>query len=211
MEQRISIEGNIGAGKSTLLKLISETWNVEILPEPVKSWQDINGHNLLKNFYSDPSKYGYLFQSFAFVSRVRNQMEPQSKNTRISERSSVSDKCFAKNCYEMGLMNDIEWNVYCEWWDLFIKTFNGNPTKIIYLRADPETCMERIEKRGRKEESEITLEYLTRLHQKHDEWLNPDDGIENILGIPYIVIDANQNIFENTEELLSEIGEFMGN
>jgi deoxyguanosine kinase len=47
-----SIEGNIGSGKSTLLKKITqEIQNVVIVPEPIESWQQVAGFNLLDKYY----------------------------------------------------------------------------------------------------------------------------------------------------------------
>ena len=42
-----------------------------------------------------------------------------------------------------------------------------NEAKVIYLRCDPQTCYDRIAQRKRPEESEITLEYLQMLHNRH--------------------------------------------
>lgn len=52
-------------------------------------------------------------------------------------------------------------------------------TKVIYLRCTPEKCFERTKKRQREEESEIPLEYLTMIHNKHEEWFKtyPSDNV----------------------------------
>jgi hypothetical protein len=58
------------------------------------------------------------------------------------------------------------------------------------LRAEPNVCLERVHKRDRAEESSVSLDYLTAIHEKHDEWLSQCDSYN---GIPIYVID-------NTEE-----------
>ena len=54
-----------------------------------------------------------------------------------------------------------EWDIYNEWTDY---VFENSPELkldgIIYLRADPSVCAERMRKRGRLDESGVTLEYL---------------------------------------------------
>lgn len=42
---------------------------------------------------------------------------------------------------------------------------------LVYLRTDPDVAYQRIQERGRKEESALTLDYLTKLHQLHEDWL----------------------------------------
>ena len=57
----ISIEGNIGSGKSTLVKKLKEknpSWY--FLQEPVDVWKsvsDIDGNNILSEFYKDKKRY----------------------------------------------------------------------------------------------------------------------------------------------------------
>ncbi len=45
------------------------------------------------------------------------------------------------------------------------------PDGFIYLAASPETCMRRMSARGRGEEGGVSLDYLSNLHSKHEEWL----------------------------------------
>lgn len=56
---------------------------------------------------------------------------------------------------------------------------------IIYLKCSPELCLERIKQRGRKGEEGIGLEYLRKVHERHEEWLQ---NINNT--IPIITIDT---------------------
>ena len=46
-----------------------------------------------------------------------------------------------------------------------------NPQKIVYVECDPETAYNRVLERGGVEGGRVTLGYLERLHEFHDEWL----------------------------------------
>ena len=61
----VVVEGNIGSGKSTFLQHF-ERWSsqVELLPEPVESWRNLNGHNLLQQMYEQPERHSLTFQTY---------------------------------------------------------------------------------------------------------------------------------------------------
>lgn len=187
----ISIEGNIGSGKSTLVKILKERYTDEILfvDEPVNDWKNIkmNKKNLIEHFYSDQKKYGYLFQSIAFITRlkkIKNAIDNPKYKIIITERSMESDKfLFAKMLYEQKTLNELQWNAYNYWFDFF----NIKMNYFIYVRTDVDKCVERIKIRSRSGEENIPLDYLNDLHNNHDNWLLKKKNT--------IIIDGNMNIF----------------
>jgi deoxycitidine kinase len=97
--KRIAIEGNIAAGKSTFLNILAREIDFHVVPEPVSRWTNMtadsdegsgpsssqkNGGNLLDMFYSEPNRYAYTFQTYAFLSRMRAQMRPPTFFSRYS-------------------------------------------------------------------------------------------------------------------------------
>lgn len=169
------VEGNIGAGKSTFLKIIGDALNAQIVCEPVHRWQDVSGENLLDRFYAETQRWAYSFQTYAFVTRVTAQEEHARVNTKplqILERSVYSDRyCFAQNCFELGYINKLEWELYRDWFEWLVEQYTPRPDAFIYLRADPEVCYKRLLKRSRSEETNVSLDYLYSLHGKHEDWL----------------------------------------
>jgi len=169
------IEGNIGSGKTELLNKLNENINCEIITEPVEVWQNItgNGKNILQQFYEDPSRYAYLFQTIVFKTRLQSIDKPQLKLIRFSERSIWTDKyVFGKSCIESNRMNELEKNAYYQWFEWLEEKFFKTPDGIIYLKCSPEKCYERMNRRGRNEESTVSIEYLKEIHLNHEEWLN---------------------------------------
>ena len=72
MKTIFSIEGNIGSGKSTLLSLIcNHVPKVKVIPEPVADWQNISKFNLLDQYYQEPHRWAYTFQTNAILSRMK--------------------------------------------------------------------------------------------------------------------------------------------
>ena len=107
----------------------------------------------------------------------------------LVERSIYTDRhCFAKLCYESGKMTELEYNIYCNWNDWLSDHFKVKPDAYIYLRCEPDVNVERIKERSRDEESSIPKEYLEKLHEKHEEWMNTEKT-----RIPVLTIDANEN------------------
>ena len=199
---------DIVPGKNTLLLL-----------EPVDEWvkmKDSKGINILEHYYADPKKYSFSFQMNSFISRceklledTKTHIEDHTDNTDIlksnsragpviMERSVYSDYyCFAKNCFENGSMTEIEYNIYRRWFEWLIDSFSVKSKGYIYIRTDPEVCYERVKKRSRSAEGIIPLEYLTDLHNKHEEWLMslPEDEV--------LVLDGNRD-FESNEDIFNE-------
>ena len=212
MSITIVVDGNIGSGKSTLLKILEEMFSdkLEIIYEPVKEWhemKDKNNNNLLGIFYNDISRYSYLFQSVAFRTRVKKMIEPAKKPLRIIERSPYADRyCFAQNCYESGLMNDIEWEDYVSWFDWLNNSFKISSmiNGYIYLNCSTETSFERMNMRDREEETSVKKEYLEDLNKKYNNWIENQNNV--------LILNANED-FEHDEKVkkqfIEQINEFI--
>jgi len=192
---KIFIEGNIGSGKSTLIEYLKKKLNMLVLPEPVDQWKttvDKNNKNILHYFYDDTKRWSYTFQMNAFITRAKIIQEHADKDF-IMERSVYSDKyCFAINCYENNLLNEIEWELYNHWHDWLSNSLSLEGDAYIYLRTSPEVAYKRIQNRNRKEEKTIPFQYIKEIHDRHETWLYK--RCDNIL-----VMDGN--IDNNTERL----------
>ncbi|MDP3889121.1 MAG: deoxynucleoside kinase [bacterium] len=205
------VEGNIGAGKSTFLRLIKDYLNVQVVPEPHQKWQTVAGtQNLLEKFYQDTQRWAFTFQSNAFISRVKEQQDAEKQNPyaiQVLERSVFSDRyCFAKNCFELGYMNALEWKLYQEWFSWLVDNYATRPTGFIYLRTDPKICYQRLLKRNRHEEISVSLDYLQKLHDKHETWLIQKQGISDYLkDVSVLILECNGDFETNSDELKKHI------
>lgn len=212
------IEGNIGAGKSTFLKMLKKYLNIQAVVEPNEQWQDVgDGHNLLDHFYKDTKRWAYTFQSYAFVSRIMNQQAHARINpylVQVLERSVFSDRyCFAYNAHELGYMNALEWKIYKEWFSWLVDTYMAKPDGFIYLRTNPKICYERLKKRNRHEEAQVSLEYISRLHDKHEGWLIKKEGVTPMIKeVPVLVLDCDIDFESNRaeqEKHVEDVGAFV--
>ncbi len=183
----ICVEGNIGTGKTTFVKRMKEYFkereDVVFLEEPVDLWltcKDSEG-NILEHYYKDQIAYGFKFQMLAYISRLsilKRAIESGKYKYIVSERSLHTDKnIFCKMLHDSGKIDDIGFQIYNMWFDEFY-TYSSNCV-YLYLRADPEVSLKRVEKRARAGEA-IPLDYLKECHRYHDEWLTNA-----------IVLDAN--------------------
>lgn len=180
------VEGNISVGKTTFLEQICSAsaklkGKVHIEPEPIAQWTNTphGGHNLLEKFYDDPEKNGYMFQNYVFCTRVEqergkaNTMGEQQLPLRLLERSVFSDlQVFVRAGVKQGYLSDFQRDVYLSSVKPIIKSVPSlRPDAFVYLRANPQTCYQRLLQRSRAEETGVGLAYLEQLHQYHEEWM----------------------------------------
>ncbi|NXU43407.1 DGUOK protein, partial [Drymodes brunneopygia] len=80
---------------------------------------------------------------------------------------------FAKNLFEAGHLQPLEWAIYQDWHDFLLRHLGPRaaPHGFLYLRATPQTCLERLRRRARSEEGGLQLGYLRQLHGQHERWL----------------------------------------
>lgn len=210
------VEGNIGVGKTTFLNMLSFYLpDAIVISEACDEWQNIDGNNLLDAFYKDSGRWACSMQLYVLMTTVRKLQKSivASCDFYIMERSLYTSKyCFAKNLALMGMMNDLEWALYKDVWDWYIKQAL-QPCAIIYLRAEPNVCYERMKVRARSEEGIIPLEYLQLLHDRHDEWLMLNQCEENS-SIPVLVLDASCNFKDDStvqQRFIRQILDFLQN
>jgi deoxycitidine kinase/deoxyguanosine kinase len=208
----VSIDGNIGSGKSTTWDMLKEVYkssdDVHFVEEPVGLWdniKDAQGVPILTNFYKDHKAYAFRFQMMAYISRLALLRQTVRDNAGccrviITERSVDTDRnIFAKMLYDGGDIAHDEYTIYNMWFDEFVRDLPV--AGLVYIRADPETCMARITRRGREGET-IPLEYVQKCHDYHDAWIN---GVT----CKKLVIDANQEIEVTAHQRITEIKRFI--
>jgi deoxyadenosine/deoxycytidine kinase len=207
----VSVDGNIGSGKSTTWEMLKDAYkerpDVHFVEEPVDSWHNVKdgeGVPILTNFYKDHKKYAFRFQMMAYISRLallrKTVREHQDCRVIITERSVDTDRnIFAKMLYDSGDIAHDEYTIYNMWFDEFIRDLPV--AGLIYIRADPEKCLERILKRGRDGET-IPLEYVQKCHDYHEDWING-------MACKKLVIDANAEIEETANHRVQEIVAFI--
>lgn len=215
----ISIDGNIGSGKSTLIEALKKYFkgnsNIIFLREPVDEWDEIkdeNGITILEKFYTNQKEYSFSFQMMAYISRLALLKEAVKNNPNaiiISERSLFTDReVFAKMLYKSGFIESVNYKIYLRWFDTFALEFPIH--KVIYVKAEPQVCFDRIKKRSRTGESNIPLSYLENCHTHHNDMLDTDKP-DCICDNQY-VLDGNIDIYQNDNQLqewIQEIEKFI--
>ena len=159
----ISVEGNIGAGKSTLCKYLKKNVlpsGAEVHLEQVEQWKNYHGHNLLDECYK-----GNVFPLQLVVPITRPMRNP--KKVTVTERCPATDRVFQRVYNDIQKLSDLE-EAICNDLLKYICDRDNQPDLIIYIKATPEQCLERIKQRGRSEESEIDLEFLRRIDEQMD-------------------------------------------
>ena len=223
MPKLISLDANISAGKSTLISALEkeENMNFLLVQEPVNDWLSIKnkeGISLLDSFYDNKKEYAFTFQIQALFSRYKALSEafkkaelwekenPGKTKIILTERSIFSDYyIFATMLYEDKYMCDIQFEVYKNWYNEFKNKFPIDAC--IYIKADPKTCLERINSRHRKGEERIHIEYLDALELQHEKFYN-----EHLSKNKCLIISNEDDI--NTDEYrynLNKIIDFINN
>ena len=205
----VVVDGLIGSGKSTLLKkcllprLLERGLSVTIVDEPVEKWKE---SGLLEAFYNDPKGWASIFQMKAFHDRVREMQEKHSKyasttDVFLLERSHFTDSLFVKVLHKTGVIGDLQYQIYQEWWSLWEEVVPLQPDLFVYLRPSLEVVMERVQERARlNETSGVTEDYQQKLQEVHDDFLGSGTvKISDSHYVPSIVIKDDSNFRDNDE------------
>lgn len=210
----VFVEGNIGIGKTTLLDFLEQAGY-----KVYREFRDLLGAEYLENnqekniielFYSDRKKYAFALQMAALHSRMQDLLEGvfelhhsnRDKEIIFMERSVLTDmNVFEPTLYEEGDLNLAEHCIYEKLSDQnlahFTKILEPYTVVFAYLEGSAELCLERINLRARDGEEKISLDYLTELQKKHDEWLKKKSLK------PFVCLDASKTVEEVSKHLIT--------
>ncbi len=192
--KHIAVAGNIGAGKTTLTELLSKHYKW------IPQFEDADHNPYLNDFYEDMPRWSFNLQIYFLNGRLNQLLEIYSgTETVIQDRTIYEDAhIFAPNLHDMGLMSKRDYNNYFQFFQT-LKRMVQPPDLLIYLQASVPTLVGQIQKRGREYEENIRLDYLKRLNDLYNKWI--DSYKEGGL----LVIDVDKNKFPENEEHLGEI------
>ena len=190
----IAIAGNIGSGKTTLTTLLSKhfKWKAQ--------YEDVENNPYLNDFYKDMQRWSFNLQVYFLNSRFRQIVDiKESGDNYIQDRTIYEDAyIFAPNLHSMGLMSSRDFENYKEIFNI-MDSFIKGPDLLIYLRASVPKLVEQIQKRGRDYENSIRLDYLTRLNERYEAWIDEYDKGE------LIIIEVDNIDFSENQKELEEI------
>jgi deoxyadenosine/deoxycytidine kinase len=99
------------------------------------------------------------------------EIQKGSRNI-IQDRTIYEDAfIFAENLHDMGLMTTRDYENYQNMFEN-ITSFIRPPDLLIYLKASIPTLVNNIHHRGREYEVGIRLDYLSKLNEKYQKWIN---------------------------------------
>lgn len=189
------IEGNMGAGKSTLLASLDKN-KYNILDEPMELFCNLKNFNPLDMFYNKTlscfSLSVYIISIFFNI--LLTKTRPDKINI-ICRNPFSTVLCFAKLSKNSGQMAKVDYeilNSYIKTYEYLLKDMD---VKFVYLQASPEVCYKRLKKRNRKEENNVTIEYIKELDKVYNEY------ISEINNYPLIIINASFQDPENIKEI----------
>lgn len=190
----IAVAGNIGSGKTTITGLLAKYYGWEA------QYEDIDDNPYLNDFYDDMQRWSFNLQIYFLNSRFSQIVRiRQSNMTVIQDRTIYEDSyIFAPNLHSMGLMSTRDFENYFALFNL-LNSLIEPPDLLIYLRASIPTLVNQINRRGRKYESNIRLDYLKRLNERYEAWVETYN-----LG-KILIVDADKYNFPDKPEDLSSV------
>jgi len=188
----IAVEGPIGVGKTSLVQRLSRKMNAQLIREEVEN-------PFLEDFYRD--KPGAAFQAQLWFLLNRHRQIRGLGQTDLFQSLVIADYIFAKDkIFAYLTLDDSELLIYDKLFALLDSEL-PKPDLVIYLQASTELLLERIRKRGREVEGEISEAYLAEVNKAFNYYFFHYDAT------PLLVIDTNGIDFVREEADLDDLVE----
>lgn len=156
----IAIEGAIGAGKTSLAQLLAERTKARLVLE------ELEENPFLVKFYEDKTKYAFQSQLFFLLNRYGQQRELLQQD--LFYDCVISDYLFSKDRIFAYLnLNEDELMLYEHIYG-FLDEAIPKPDLVVYLQASTDILMERIRRKNRDYEKNISQEYLRELNERYN-------------------------------------------
>ena len=185
----IAVAGNIGSGKTTLTTLLSKHYGWDAM------FEEVEDNPYITDFYEDMPRWSFNLQIYFMNSRLNTIMNIRKSGKKVIQDRTIYEDAyiFAPNLHAMGLMSTRDFENYNHLFQT-IENFITPPDLLIYLRASIPTLVNQIQKRGRDYEDSIRLDYLKRLNERYEAW------IESYSAGKLLIIDVDDINFIDKKE-----------
>ena len=189
----IGIAGNIGSGKTTLTRMLAGHYGW------TPKYEAITYNPYIEDYYKDIHRWSFNLEIYFLTKRFKDVLEiSRSEETVIQDRTILEGvHIFAANNRDMGNISERDFSTYMELFELMMSLVKL-PDLLIYLKSSIPHLVGQIQKRGREYEKGISIEYLTGLNEKYEQWISGYEG-------EILTIDADNLDFENRPEDFSLI------
>jgi deoxyadenosine/deoxycytidine kinase len=190
----IGIAGNIGAGKTALTKLLSKHYKFEA------HYEDVLKNPYLDDFYDQMERWSFNLQIYFLNSRFRQIRDFEKSGKKIIQDRTIYEDAniFAPNLLAMGLMTNRDFENYKSIFSL-MESYVKGPDLLVYLRSGIPNLVDQIHKRGRDYENSISIDYLSRLNERYEAWIETYDKGK------LLIIDVNGLDFVKNKGDLKQI------
>ena len=184
----IGIAGNIGSGKTTLTRMLAEHYGW------TPRYESVTYNPYLEDYYHDIKRWSFNLETYFLAKRFEDVLAiAQSDEVIIQDRTIFEGvHIFVANNYAMGNLSTRDYETFM----LLFRTMMSSvklPDLLIYLKSSIQHLVSQIQKRGRDYEQGISIEYLTGLNERYEEWIGSYPG-------RLLVIDADGLDFQNRPE-----------
>jgi deoxyadenosine/deoxycytidine kinase len=195
----IGIAGNIGCGKTTLTRMLASHYGW------IPKYESVTYNPYLEDYYKDIPRWSFNLEVYFLEQRFRDVLEiSRSKDVIIQDRTLLEGVyIFVANNYAMGNLSERDYTTYMNLFRAMMSLVK-EPDLLIYLRCGIPHLVSQIQKRGRDYEQSISIDYLTGLNERYENWIKDYDG--NLL-----VVDADRYKFGNKPEDFEAVTEMIDN
>lgn len=198
--RHIVVEGPIGAGKTSLARKLADRFGAQLVLE------DPLSNPFLERFYRDSRRYALPAQLFFLFQRV-NQLRDLAQQDLFSQ-AAVGDFLLDKDpLFARLTLADDELGLYRQIFES-LRPQAPTPDLVIYLQAQPDTLVERVQKRGLEMEAGISEAYLRELAEAYSRYFYHFDAA------PLLIVNTEHlNPIERDDDfatLVRQLGEMRG-
>lgn len=192
----IAVEGPIGIGKTSLAKAISQQFQFHLLKEIVDE------NPFLGKFYKNIEEWSFQTEMFFLCNRYK-QLEDINRDYLQHQLPVVSDYHIFKNIiFAKRNLQEQEYRKYLQIYNILTSDM-PQPSLVIYLHASLETLLQRIAKRGREFEKNMSEEYLQQLSADYELFMEQFERTHP--NIPVLRFNGDQLDFVKNKQDLHDI------
>lgn len=187
----VVVEGVIGVGKTTLVNRLAEHLGARSV------FEEFEDNPFLPSFYRDRDAFAFSTQIFFLMSRFRQQERMAQGD--LFQRITLSDYLFDKDrIFALLTLEAHELALYERLFDV-LRVQVPKPDLVVFLKADLDVVLQRIEARGRTYELGMDPEYIRALGASYARFFS------EYRECPVITVDTTRCDLRTDEEALNRL------